>query len=124
MLMIKRKCGLFAQGICVPKNRITGIFGHPLGSIFLVRSSLRSTRLIQAARLGSPSALACSSSWARKSSGSRIWYWGDLVSFGVDMVRTLKHNALNGNDHCTYKWNAKTTRLDSAGTLIESLTSN
>ena len=120
--MINGKCGLSAQGICVPKNRITGIFGHPLGSIFLACSSLRSTRFIHAARLGSPSILACSSNWARKSSANRIWYCGERDSFGVDMVRTLKHNALNGNYYCTYKRTYKTTKLDSAGTLIELLT--
>lgn len=120
--MINRKCGLFAQEVLVPKFRITGIFGHPLGSIFLACSSLRNTRFIHAARLGSPSILACSSNWARKSSANRIWYWGDLVSFGVDMVRTLKHNDRNGNYHCTYKRTYKTTKLDSAGTLIELLT--
>nr|ELI4959728.1 host cell division inhibitor Icd-like protein [Escherichia coli] len=64
---------------------------YPLGSIPRCCNSLRSTRLIQVANEVSPSALAASSSCALNSSGSRIWYGGDRLSDGVDMVITLNY---------------------------------
>lgn len=117
--------GRHAQGFGLPKNNLkaNGNY-HPLESMPLFCSSLRSTRLIQAARVGSPSSLACSSNCALNSSVRRIWYCGDRFSFGVDTVLTLKHNGRHGNYHCTCKGRQETTRLGSAGTLTEPLTTN
>ena len=107
-----------AQGIGLPAFR--GEIDnrrHPLGSMPRACSSLRSTRLIQAASVGSPSALACSSNCALKSSGKRIWYCGERFSCGVDMVITLKHNSVHGNYHCNDKATRKTTKPGSVGAL-------
>ncbi|RNJ20889.1 host cell division inhibitor Icd-like protein [Escherichia coli] len=78
---------------CKAMRRSTSRHGadvfYPLGSIPRCCNSFRSTRLIQVAKEVSPSAFAASSSCALNSSGSRIWYGGDRLSNGVDMVITL-----------------------------------
>ena len=51
-------------------------------------NSFLKTLLIQVAKLVSPSFIASSSNCCRNSSVNRIWYCGDLFSFGVDMVIT------------------------------------
>lgn len=61
------------------------VIHQPFGSIPRCCSSLRSIRLIHVAKDESPSLRISSSSWARKSSGKRIWYWGDFFRFCIDM---------------------------------------
>lgn len=80
---------------------------QPFGSIPRACSSLRRVRFIQVARDVSPSCFATSSSCARKSSGKRIWYCGDLFSCCVDMVVTGAYYHLHGNDHCNYSCHTK-----------------
>lgn len=80
---------------------------QPFGSMPRDCSSLRRVRFIQVARDVSPSCFATSSSWARKSSGKRIWYCGDLFSCCVDMVVTGAYYHLHGNDHCNYSCHTK-----------------
>lgn len=57
---------------------------QPFGSIPRCCSSLRSMRFIQVANDESPSLRISSSSWVRKSSGSRIWYCGDFFNSCID----------------------------------------
>ncbi|CDG99607.1 hypothetical protein XBFM1_1090016 [Xenorhabdus bovienii str. feltiae Moldova] len=77
---------------------------QPFGSMPRDCSSLRRVRFIHVARDGSPSIFACSSSCFLNSSVILIWYWGDLFSFGVDMVITLGYCELHGNDHCSISY--------------------
>lgn len=57
---------------------------QPFGSMPRCCNSLRSMRFIQVANDESPSLRVSSSSWARKSSGSRIWYCGDFFNSCID----------------------------------------
>ncbi len=57
---------------------------QPLGSMPRCCSSLRSMRFIQVAKDESPSLRISSSSWARNSSGNRIWYCGDFFNSCID----------------------------------------
>ncbi|WP_181415362.1 hypothetical protein [Gilliamella apicola] len=61
---------------------------YALGMIPRDCNSFLKTLLIQVAKLVSPSFIASSSNCCRNSSVNRIWYCGDLFSFGVDMVIT------------------------------------
>lgn len=61
---------------------------YALGIIPRDCNSFLKTLLIQVAKLVSPSFIASSSNCCRNSSVNRIWYCGDLFSFGVDMVIT------------------------------------
>ena len=73
---------------------------QPFGAMPRVANSLRIIRLIQVAKVVSPSNFACSSSCWRNSSDNLIWYCGDLFSFcGVDMVFTSMYSYLYGNYH-------------------------
>lgn len=58
--------------------------GQPFGSMPRCCSSLRNIRLIHVARDESPSLRISRSSWARKSSDSRIWYCGDFFKSCID----------------------------------------
>lgn len=80
---------------------------YPFGSMPRDCSSFRRVRFIQVANEESPSCFATSSSWARKSSGKRIWYCGDLFSCCVDMVVTGAYYHLHGNYHCNYSCHTK-----------------
>ncbi len=57
---------------------------QPFGSMPRCCNSLRSMRFIQVANDESPSLRISSSSWARNSSGNRIWYCGDFFSSCID----------------------------------------
>lgn len=57
---------------------------QPFGSMPRCCSSLRRIRFIHVASDESPSFFASSSSWARKSSGNRIWYCGDFFNSCID----------------------------------------
>jgi hypothetical protein len=61
---------------------------YALGMIPRDCNSFLKTLLIQVAKLVSPSFIASTSNCCRNSSVNRIWYCGDLFSFGVDMVIT------------------------------------
>lgn len=62
---------------------------YAFGAIPLACNSFLKTLFIHVAKLASPSLDASSSSCCRNSSVNRIWYCGDLFSFGVDTVLTL-----------------------------------
>ncbi|CDH24580.1 hypothetical protein XBKB1_2990002 [Xenorhabdus bovienii str. kraussei Becker Underwood] len=94
---------------------------QPFGSMPRDCSSLRSVRFIHVARDGSPSIFACSSSCFLNSSVILIWYWGDLFSFGVDMVITLGYCELHGNDHCSISYQIR-QRPTVLATHVERLT--
>lgn len=95
---MERFTELFTQNHCAcvsgyqhtKQSGVTASY-QPFGSMPRDCSSLRSTRFIQVASDASPSCFATSSSCARKSSGKRIWYCGDLFSDCVDMVLTITY---------------------------------
>lgn len=93
---------------------------YAFGVIPLDCNSFLNILFIHVAKLVSPSLAASSSSCCRNSSVNRIWYCGDLFSFGVDMVLTLYY--YNYMVTTIIMVTTKKTIPRSAGTLPRDLT--